>query len=1000
MLEPWICKVQVAPTEPPQHVPQDRDPNEYYRGAQPIAFAIGGSDTSYLEHILSRQSAFPLPKFAYTNGASFVKHVLADPRALVMKTAFARKLDSTYIILGLHVIDLDAEGVDKHQLRQFLHDRPLCSIRELLDTFPPYRLCFEQAMRLANGNGHCISTGMKGFRVLLTNNASSLYVCAERASVKGSMSMVKQLVEPALQRYFDLEHLPPCIDFSVFGENKGVRTNLHPHPGTGLWPLLVTGQDQPYGSFERDARTAEVISSFWEGYVDGVPVEFDGGRDLFAVGAQHQQQLVLKQKVQNNKRPLPRSEMEELVDLAIVRPTKQVNDKQESDNEEDNSVIQDSFADIAKILQTKQWVPHEGSLQRLTKGCTKATVLVKKRESEPFLCPRTGRVHANNTFVVRIDRVIREITPMCLDPECKDTNFAWPTEYVGPVGGGGGALCRILIESKMQNHLEIARLIAPSVRSTLAYCGGNKNWRFYENGTWRLSLSHSKPQTLIGNVLAEAIKDLVAEAKVIQRDLPLKSEAMKKSIETVTQLLSFVHHAGNRSFLMHLTSMLEPFCEVDDEKWDSYFSGYLPVKNCLLKFCVTSGAVIPLEYRPDMFVRYEYQAQITWDSTAPAHAGLDNLFNDWWDETERPAMLQVTVYALSRTGILEVMIWMWGPPSSAKSSFMNLLRSWFGPNNVFVHTSPALIVQKKGTRAHDDDGKGHDSSLMACFNKAMVSFPEPDSDTILRDAAVKRMTGDTQAGREAHSKTVETCKRTYTPVSPCNFIPWPMNPSDIAIRRRTYVATSHRVFFTSEAHKQEVMSRMSEEQLKHAHPVEADPTKVPAVQNDPTAATHFLNLLAREWRTFIVNQNRKFVPSELATKVLDRFWSNFKLDQDSIVAFLSTQVEFRAGAYLPKKNLWLAYNAWYSWTSRINGAPGVWIKSEHAFKTRVTKHYSFNNDVNPNATSEQYVLRLADESNVNSNISVPDKKTAAQCYSSLGLILPAPYLIGIAFPVE
>ncbi len=80
------------------------------------------------------------------------------------------------------------------------------------------------------------------------------------------------------------------------------------------------------------------------------------------------------------------------------------------------------------------------------------------------------------------------------------------------------------------------------------------------------------------------------------------------------------------------------------------------------------------------------------------------------------------------------------------------------------------------------------------------------------------------------------------------------------------------------------------------------------------------------------------VSSLLAASVLANYWA-ILLTEDSVDLFLSTQVVMVPNSFLPKVNLWLAYQAWYAHYSRTNGSPGPEIKSPHSFKTRASKYY-------------------------------------------------------------
>lgn len=242
----WEVTVQKRPIAPPTKIPLDKDANLYYAGAKDEVFRIGGGDHNY------------------PNAEMFVNQVLMDPCSVVFRTRRARAVNSKYIYLSLHSVDLDVEELDKNQkegIREMLSGPREVNLGDIIQAFPPFCKCFDEAMDLrdaAKGRGknvHVISTGFKGFRLLLDPTDETLHLAVERTKVKGSAGNVKSLVTPVLLSFFGVAQLPECIDFSIWGENKGVRSNLHPHAATGLWPRQFFDKndtDRPYGGHDRD----------------------------------------------------------------------------------------------------------------------------------------------------------------------------------------------------------------------------------------------------------------------------------------------------------------------------------------------------------------------------------------------------------------------------------------------------------------------------------------------------------------------------------------------------------------------------------------------------------------------------------------------------------------------------------------------------------------------------------------------------------------------------
>lgn len=602
------------------------------------------------------------------------------------------------------------------------------------------------------------------------------------------------------------------------------------------------------------------------------------------------------------------------------------------------------------------------------RGAPTVTVFIQKPPERP--CERAGRVHARNTFRVRVNRISGDVTPMCQDPGCQDSDYPWSERHT-PETLGADPLYRTLVASGISNHAELAAILAPLVRQLVAYDAASKGgWRLYSPplGTWILCNTDAQVKWEANRVLVAEMDRLLAVLRIHLCELPRKSDVRKEARYLQDRLQSLRSDCGYGPFLRDFLPLLQAHVLVGNDQWRSHFAGYLPVRNVLLQFCLEGGTVTPLAYRPDLFVRHEYQSQfLVWDPAAPAHEATEAILNEWWDAEERASNMQMYAYALSRHCFLEKIFFLWGPPSSAKSSAFGTLSGWFGSANIFMHTSPALIVQKNEyATARDDDGRGHDSALMACFDKALVAFPEPAlGSAVLRDDVIKRMTGDIQAGRRAYSGVVESVPRTYTPIVPCNGLPKPANSADRAMSRRITVVTSHTCFYSDDKHRDDMKSHMTPDQLAVAKFQPVDATKLKHIQQNPAAATYFLTLLAEAWHTLVVDRKRCFTPAPLAQKVLDRYWTDVRRDQDSVTAFLTTQISMEhPGAVMPKRNLWVAYNAWYAHEIRVNVAPGPLAKSEDAFKKRVKAFYEQNILADTQVAAPLLHVRLDDPTKV------------------------------------
>lgn len=807
-----------------------------------------------------------------TSADDFVQKCLLDPRAVVLKTAFRQRSDTASMVaLSLHAIDCDAENLDKVALRDRLRRQPNITLAELFQEFPALSECCRQAHALCEGarargkQAVIISTGFKGFRVIVSNADPELYLIVPAASIKGSATAVKDAVQPRLKEFFG--ELPPCIDYSVWGENKGVRTNLHSHPVTGLYPLIISDDNLPYGSTSRDAKTHSVLLSFWTACVTNVSLL-----------------------------DIPN-------DAPSASPARSKR-KRGTGNDVEENIVQ-------TILAERGWVAQNNSIQPIGNSRRKVSVIMDKSKSTPYTCNIAGRVHANNTFRAVLDLSSRTILSVhCMDQDCQSSN----TPFLDLLKKAGS----------LTNHAVIAQGIAAEIRKQLVFDG--KAWRSYraETGCWHQCETRATPIDAVFELLQSALERLHPDDED-DVSLVLKARSM----------------VGNTAVLSGICNMLEHGAFVSKDKWTSHFQGYLPVQNKLLQFCSTT--VIAHDYRPDHYIRAEYQATfVYWNPDAPACAQLEALLNSWWDPTERNAWLQALAYALSRCAFAEKFFLGYGPPGSSKSRLLEMLQKWFGQENIFSHENAAYVVQNNPyARTHDEDGNAHNTALVTCFNKALVVYPEPSDKAVFRDARIKTMTGDIQTARVAHDPVIRSVPRSYTPLMLTNYLPRPSNPSDTAIMSRIEILTMHRVFYRNEQHKQELLKKMTPEQQQEAQMRPADTNVVDAVIKSPEAATAFLNLLAAAWYQLNVVNKRQFQPSDLAKTVAKSYWSTVTTEGDSVDTFLTEQVHLEnSAAILPKKNLWLAYKAWHAWYTNINGSPGPIAKSDDSFKKRVRRFYN------------------------------------------------------------
>lgn len=363
---------------------------------------------------------------------------------------------------------------------------------------------------------------------------------------------------------------------------------------------------------------------------------------------------------------------------------------------------------------------------------------------------------------------------------------------------------------------------------------------------------------------------------------------------------------------------------------------------------------------------------------------LEQLLDSWWDGTERIAWTEFIAYALSRTAFTEKFGLAYGPPGAAKSTLIRMLEHWFGIGNVFTHSGSSFVVSNEPkAKVFDDDGNGHNTTLMSCTDKALVIFPEPSHKAVFKDSRIKTMTGDRQTGRVAHSPTVKSVARTYTPLILCNYLPVPSDPQDTAMRSRAEILTMHRVFYRSEEHKEDLCRKMTPQQQADAKMIKANVSVVEKVLKDPEAATAFLNILAVRWNSLVIKNDRVFRQSDLAKTVAKSYWTSQTVETDSIVAFLKQQVTLTGGNDLiPKKNLWKAYEAWHKWSTQTQGSPGPFEHSEDAFKKRVKAYYG------PVSLQDgQRCAHLYSEDSITLPIKLnTQEKQKTRCYFGLALL--------------
>jgi phage/plasmid-associated DNA primase len=998
----WFSRVDVCPEQALDAVSAEKTAN-------PVSVAIGMSpeaDVFLLRHILSKESSpgSALPNRVFGDARAFVEQVLAaDPRVVGMGKIFARHPASKYVVVSVRAVDLCAhlKEEEQRQLGALLLERQgEMTIRQIVEQFPAFGECYELAMKLvtlAKAQGRracCVSNGWTGFRVLLLDTDSSLYVCTTRKGEGGGgAATVESLLKTALG--FG-DQLPSCVDL---GEHKS-STLLHPHLSTGLWSKCIHHDDldQQYGSHQLDPDAHGILRECWASCLDGIPSSF-AGIDLLAispapmsatadagaagVGASGAPRLSgrIKEKKRTEEKKRTGQESKK---RGPGRPSK----KQQQASSED---IDDTFEDVGKMLATLELALDQSSVGKSHAGKTILTVRVRATTAaNAFKCrhPNHQGPSSCESFECRVHRDTGQVVYMC--PECrgKDEEFEWPTRCAPGTLSADPLFHVVSKQTPLKNHAEIACVIAAEVKEQLAFDPGSLKtvkWRLYDvkTGTWKACASLSEPKMTIHKILSARLKSLENIASCLEQGLPEESAVRLDTAAKAARLRKQLEDAGGFTFLGHLCSLLEHLATVDQAMWMSRFAGHLPMSNVLLQFCTRTGQVTAHEYRPDQYIRHEYQATfVKWDPNAPVHRGMEELLNSWWGEgEEKRAWLQFLVYGLSRTAFAEKLFILFGPAGTAKSTVIAVMAYWFGDANVFMQANSAFLIQKGNTSAaRDDDGTGHNSTALSFCDKALVGFPEVPQNGVIRDDVVKRITGDKQGGRHAHSAEVLNFRRLFLAFLMCNSLPRPFSVQELdALIGRIELVVSTKVFYRNEAHKDELLGRMTAEERASCTMTQADSTVVDRIKADPAAATHFLNLLAASWTMLIVNQNRTFVPSPRAKAIMTDYWQSLRLGADSVVSFLGSQVEYVKDGVLPKVNLWLAYNAWYKEHSKVHGSPGPLVASDNGFYKQVSTYFQHHHAV----TTGQRKAMVMMQSELGKLVLKPKKKP----HSYIGVVL-------------
>lgn len=234
------------------------------------------------------------------------------------------------------------------------------TIGQLVLDYPiSFGQCFNDAemlVKAATARGKaamCITTGFKGFRILITDPV-----------MDGSSA--SDLVEPVLAAFFGLSHgnLPSTIDYSPWDEES-----KDPHPATGLWPAHV--------DFSNDALDQQLY-----GLNRPDPVVMDAIAQFCSQGLDRTEKKKKKKAALPKKRGRPK------------KPSQQ--------GDHVAAVLHDDFSDIVVLLATNGWVAQHSSMQQLVKGERYARVHIDRGKSAPRPTECTMSAHLSSQWTVSL----------------------------------------------------------------------------------------------------------------------------------------------------------------------------------------------------------------------------------------------------------------------------------------------------------------------------------------------------------------------------------------------------------------------------------------------------------------------------------------------------------------------------------------------------------------------------------------------------------------------
>lgn len=850
-------------------------------------------------------------------------------------------------------IDVDLSHDRKLLAKYFIEEGP--TMGALFEKFPEYQTLWEssvlplaEALALSTDDGKpvemiLLSTGFKGFRALIKDARLFLRVPLCEESNAG-----KNCVVPTLSDKLKIE-VEGKIDDGIWGCNKGVRTNLHPHPVTGMWPrvfdLSAPIDDQPYVYSQCHQTSTKQIRRFWGWFFYNLPADLGTEGIVTIPSRKRKRNAKTSTPVFTGAQPSKPVSTTSSSTTAPQRPSEQ------SPSSVSNLEIIKGL--LSQALQRENLPPPQ-SLDHIKAGQRTVTFSFDNaRATKEYLCPRTNKVHGSNNGFATVDLLHGTIVLKCLHPDCKiwsdiqdhktekidifDFHIPLWRVVVNLVPSG-----KVIL--KFDNFRLLNQIMAPLLKPyiVLEPVGNTVRTREYqaETGSWkkyprkgRLAQRYEKQYVTMLTTLLMQMQDWL----ICFEDESSMFNCLGYIIEKVA--CGIVKLQGK--FMNYIKPHLDDIFIVDPDVWNAYKRGHLPVANYLLHFNQRTGGVDALIYKPTHYIKSECQIDILYDPQAQASAVLSQLLQQWWpDAVTCRSFLIATAYALSRTACKEVVFVVVGPTGSAKSSYNNLLKAWFGKTHIWP-VSSNFACTTKGQVQHQDNMNSHNTNELDAAERAMVVVNECSGSMVWKTDFLKRFTGDDSSGRRANASECEEQPRLCTPFVVVNSIPvLPKKATDTAaIFRRIKILRPTSVFYADVIEKRKLMARMSSVDIANSVWTKADASVVQGVMDDPLAKIQFLNLVCEAWRAFVVEDKKELQMTPEAQAIYDAYIGE-TVEYDSVLRFMHDCLLQDRKMAVTSRDAFKAYCIWYEEMTNTDEIIGLHCSTIGSFIKRSKTHFA------------------------------------------------------------